>query len=212
MSVTRIDTTSGPGPIMSRCVVRGDMVYLAGLTAGDRSADVKGQTQQILDKIDEYLARAGSDKSKLLQANLWITDMANFAAMNEVWNAWVDPDNPPVRACVHAELAAVIRRGRLDPLERLAADGVIGDAIEQTGWLERIGALIERYPTKQLGGRIRDAFDGLRPLQFVHALEAAGRTRLPWAEAWRRADWLGVTKPRTENLTEQLSWLRRVDR
>ncbi len=105
MSVTRIDRTSGPGPIMSRCVVRGDMVYVAGLTASDRSADIKGQTQQILDKIDEYLAKAGTDKSKLLQANLWITDMANFSAMNEVWNAWVDAENPPVRACVKVDLA-----------------------------------------------------------------------------------------------------------
>lgn len=106
MSVTRIDKTSGPGPIMSRCVVRGDTVYLCGLVASDRSADVAGQTQQILDMIDDYLAQAGSDKSKLLTANLWITDMANFSAMNQVWNAWVDADNPPVRACVRADLAA----------------------------------------------------------------------------------------------------------
>tara|TARA_Y100001978_G_scaffold187930_1_gene188933 strand:+ start:1050 stop:1436 length:387 start_codon:yes stop_codon:yes gene_type:complete len=105
MSVTRIEKTSGSGPRMSRCVVKGDMVYVAGLTASDRSADIKGQTQQILDKIDDYLSQAGTDKSKLLQANLWITDMTNFSAMNEVWNAWVDPENPPVRACVKADLA-----------------------------------------------------------------------------------------------------------
>ncbi|MEL0323545.1 MAG: RidA family protein, partial [Rhodospirillales bacterium] len=61
--------------------------------------------QQILDKIDHYLSEAGTDKSKLLQAQLWITDMANFADMNSVWNAWVDPENPPVRACVKADLA-----------------------------------------------------------------------------------------------------------
>jgi enamine deaminase RidA (YjgF/YER057c/UK114 family) len=105
MSVTRIEATSGPGPIMSRCVVKDDMVYVAGLTATDRTADITGQTQQILDKIDGYLAQAGTDKSKLLQANLWITDMSNFAAMNAVWNAWVDPANPPVRACVCVDLA-----------------------------------------------------------------------------------------------------------
>jgi enamine deaminase RidA (YjgF/YER057c/UK114 family) len=104
MTVTRHDITSGTTPRMSRCVVNGDMVYLAGLTAADRSADIKGQTQQILDAIDGYLAKAGTDKSKLLQANIWITDTANFAALNEVWNAWVDPENPPVRACVQAEL------------------------------------------------------------------------------------------------------------
>lgn len=105
MTATRYEITTGGGPRMSRCVVKGDMVYLAGLTANDVSADIKGQTRQILDKIDGYLATAGTDKSKLLQANLWITDMANFAAMNEVWNAWVDPENPPVRACVQAGLA-----------------------------------------------------------------------------------------------------------
>ena len=105
MSVTRIEKTTGPGPIMSRCVINGDTVYVAGLTASDRTADITGQTQQILDKIDGFLAQAGTDKSKLLQANLWITDMANFAAMNAVWNAWVDPENPPVRACVRADLA-----------------------------------------------------------------------------------------------------------
>jgi len=105
MSITRHDITTGPTPRMSRCVVKDDMVYVAGLTASERSADIRGQTQQILDKIDEYLAVAGTNKSKLLQANLWITDMANFATMNEVWNAWVDPENPPVRACVRADLA-----------------------------------------------------------------------------------------------------------
>lgn len=105
MSVTRIDRTSPPSPMMSRCVIKDDTVYVAGLTASDRSADIKGQTQQILDKIDGYLAQAGTDKSKLLQANLWITDMTNFSSMNEVWNAWVDPENPPVRACVRADLA-----------------------------------------------------------------------------------------------------------
>jgi enamine deaminase RidA (YjgF/YER057c/UK114 family) len=110
MSVSRHDITTGPGPRMSRCVVKGDMVYLAGLTADDAGADIQAQTRQILAKIDGYLAKAGTTKSNLLQANLWITDLANFAAMNEVWNAWVDPENPPVRACVQAGLA---RKGLL---------------------------------------------------------------------------------------------------
>lgn len=105
MSVQRHEITTGPGPRMSRCVVKGDMVYVAGLTASNSDGDIRAQTQEILDKIDGYLAKAGTDKSNLLQANLWITDMANFAAMNEVWNAWVDPENPPVRACVCAGLA-----------------------------------------------------------------------------------------------------------
>lgn len=105
MAIQRIDVTQGPGPRMSRCVVNGDMVYLCGLVAGDLGQDVKGQTQQILDAIDSYLAKAGTSKSNLLTAQLWITDMGNFRAMNEVWNAWVDPENPPARACVKADLA-----------------------------------------------------------------------------------------------------------
>jgi enamine deaminase RidA (YjgF/YER057c/UK114 family) len=105
MDIRRIDLTQPPGPRMSRAVVRGDTVYLAGLTAGDTTADIRGQTRQILDKIDHYLAEAGTDKSKLLSANLWIKDMALFAEMNSVWNAWVDPENPPARACVRADLA-----------------------------------------------------------------------------------------------------------
>ncbi len=105
MEIRRIDLTQPPGPRMSRAVVHGDRVYLAGLTAGDTSQDVKGQTKQILDKINSYLAQAGTSKSSLLSANLWIKDMALFADMNSVWNAWVDPENPPARACVKAEMA-----------------------------------------------------------------------------------------------------------
>jgi enamine deaminase RidA (YjgF/YER057c/UK114 family) len=105
MDIRRIDLTQPPGPRMSRCVVRGDTVYLAGLTASDSTQDIKGQTKQILDKIDAYLAQAGTGKSNLLSANLWIKDMALFAEMNSVWNAWVDPENPPARACVKADLA-----------------------------------------------------------------------------------------------------------
>ena len=105
MSIERFDRTSPPGPMMSRAVVRGDTVYLAGLVARDVTGDVEAQTADIIEQIDSYLERAGTSKSNLLTANLWITDMANFAAMNKVWNAWVDPENPPARACVKAELA-----------------------------------------------------------------------------------------------------------
>jgi enamine deaminase RidA (YjgF/YER057c/UK114 family) len=67
---------------MSRCVVRDNTVYLAGLTAGDTTQDIKGQTKQILDKIDGYLAQAGTSKSNLLSANLWIKDMAQLSDQN----------------------------------------------------------------------------------------------------------------------------------
>ncbi len=105
MAVRRIDVTQGSGPRMSRAVVHDNRVFLAGLTASDTSQGIQNQTKQILDKIDDYLRQAGTDKSKLLTANLWIKDMSMFAAMNEIWNAWVDPANPPARACVKAEMA-----------------------------------------------------------------------------------------------------------
>lgn len=93
------------GPIMSQVVVHGDTVYLAGQVADDPSADVLGQTQQVLNKIDRLLASVGSDKSKLLSANIWLTDISKWSAMNEVWSAWVDRANPPARATVEANLA-----------------------------------------------------------------------------------------------------------
>ena len=102
MSVTRIDA----GARMSSAVVHGNTVYLAGLTADDTKADVKGQTKQILDKIDALLAKAGTDKSKVLSANIWLTDIATWSQMNEVWDAWVAPGNTPARATVEAKLAA----------------------------------------------------------------------------------------------------------
>ena len=105
MAITRIDVTQAPGPRMSRAVIDDDRVYLAGLTASDSSQDIQGQTRQVLEKIDHYLKEAGTDKSKLLTANLWIKDMALFSQMNAIWNDWVDPANPPCRACVRADMA-----------------------------------------------------------------------------------------------------------
>ena len=105
MAIQRIDVGQGPGPRMSRAVIHDNRVFLAGLTASDTSQDIQSQTKQILDKIDDYLKQAGTSKSNLLTANLWIKDMAMFSAMNEIWNAWVDPANPPARACVQANMA-----------------------------------------------------------------------------------------------------------
>jgi enamine deaminase RidA (YjgF/YER057c/UK114 family) len=91
---------------MSSAVVHGNTVYLAGLTADDRALDVKGQTKQILDKIDKFLAQAGTDKTKLLSANIWLTDINTWSQMNEVWDTWVAPGCTPARATVEARLAA----------------------------------------------------------------------------------------------------------
>jgi enamine deaminase RidA (YjgF/YER057c/UK114 family) len=101
MAIKRIE----PGPRMSKAVVHNGVVYLAGLTADDSSQDVKGQTKQILDKIDALLKAAGSDKSKILSANIWLTDIKNWATMNTVWDPWVSPGNTPARATVEAKLA-----------------------------------------------------------------------------------------------------------
>jgi enamine deaminase RidA (YjgF/YER057c/UK114 family) len=90
---------------MSQAVVHGNTVYLAGIVASDTTADVKGQTEQILARIDELLAEAGTDKTNILSANIWITDMATFGEMNAAWDAWVSPGNTPARATVEANLA-----------------------------------------------------------------------------------------------------------
>ena len=103
MKIERIDA----GPRMSKAVVHGDTVYLAGLTA-DKAAggSVTEQTKEILALIDGYLAKCGTDKSKLLRANIWLTNITTFNEMNAVWDAWVSPGNTPARATVQARLAA----------------------------------------------------------------------------------------------------------
>ncbi|MBL4720836.1 MAG: RidA family protein [Alphaproteobacteria bacterium] len=110
MTIQRFDITAAPGPIMSRCVIHGDKIYLAGITAqnlakGVGDHGVGDQLSEILTIIDAYLAKAGSDKSKILTAQVWIADMMLIAEMNDVWNAWVDPATPPARACVSGELS-----------------------------------------------------------------------------------------------------------
>ena len=101
MTIQRMEV----GPRMSQVVVHGDMVYLAGQVADDHGADIATQTQQILARIDALLAQAGTDKSKILTAQIWLRDIGDFAAMNAVWDPWVSPGNPPARACVEAKLA-----------------------------------------------------------------------------------------------------------
>lgn len=91
---------------MSQAVVSNGMVFLAGQVAGDTSQDVGGQTRQVLAAIDRLLGEAGSDKSRLLSAQIFLADMADFAAMNKVWEAWVVPGQTPARATVQAAMAA----------------------------------------------------------------------------------------------------------
>ena len=100
MSIKRLNV----GPRMSQAVVHGTTVYLAGQVAADEPS-VKAQTQAILKKIDALLAAAGTSKSNLLSATIYLADMAGYDEMNAVWDAWVDPANTPARATVEAKLA-----------------------------------------------------------------------------------------------------------
>jgi enamine deaminase RidA (YjgF/YER057c/UK114 family) len=100
-------TRFGAGPRMSQAVAYGNLVFLAGQVAlRAPGASVAEQTADILAKTDELLAEAGSDKSKLISASIWLTDIATFNEMNAVWDAWVAPGNTPARACVESKLAA----------------------------------------------------------------------------------------------------------
>lgn len=103
MSIQRIQ----PGKRMSMATVHNGVVYTAGQVA-DKTAgkSVAEQTQEVLGLIDALLAEAGTDKSKLLSATIFITDMATFQEMNQVWDGWVSPGNAPARATVEAKLAA----------------------------------------------------------------------------------------------------------
>lgn len=103
MTIQRFET----GPRMSQAVVHGNTVYLAGQVAQKAAGkSVTDQTRDILETIDKLLAGAGSDKSKLLSAQIFLTDIATFNEMNKVWEAWVSPGNTPARATVEAKLAA----------------------------------------------------------------------------------------------------------
>jgi enamine deaminase RidA (YjgF/YER057c/UK114 family) len=92
------------GARLSEMAVHNGTVHLAGQVPADATQDMTGQTRQVLAAIDALLARAGSDKSKILMAQVFVADMAEFAAMNAVWDAWVVPGHTPPRATVQARL------------------------------------------------------------------------------------------------------------
>ena len=101
MTIERMET----GPRMSRIVIHGDTVYLAGLTANKTAGQsLAAQTEEILALIDGLLAKAGTDKSKLLKATIWLSDIRTVDEMNKVWDAWVPPGCAPARACIEALL------------------------------------------------------------------------------------------------------------
>jgi enamine deaminase RidA (YjgF/YER057c/UK114 family) len=103
MTIKRIEA----GPRMSQAVIYNGMVYLAGQVAQKaKGKSVKEQTADILENIDRLLKAAGTDKSKIIATNIWLSDISKFAEMNAVWDAWVSPGNTPARATVEAKLAA----------------------------------------------------------------------------------------------------------
>ncbi|WP_425260886.1 RidA family protein [Rubrivivax sp. RP6-9] len=101
MTIQRFDV----GTRLSEMAVHNGVCYLAGQVAADDTQDITGQTQQVLAAIDKLLARAGTDKSKLLRVQIFIADLADFPAMNAVWEAWLPAGNAPPRATVQAALA-----------------------------------------------------------------------------------------------------------
>lgn len=101
MSITRHQTNQR----MSKVVVHGNVAYLAGQVANNHTTSIAVQTNEVLAKIDELLALAGTDKTKLLSAQIWLDDIRTFGEMNEAWDAWVAPDCAPARACTEARMA-----------------------------------------------------------------------------------------------------------
>ena len=102
--MTKIIRTE-PNKILAKAVEFHGFVYLQGLTAKDSSKDIKGQTAEVLAQIDDLLERHGTDKTRLLQAHIWVKHIRDREAMNELWTAWLPTDGAPARACVQAELA-----------------------------------------------------------------------------------------------------------
>ena len=94
-----------PGPRLSAAVVHGGVVYISGQVPDTLHADVATQTREILAKIDRLLSEAGSDKGRLLNVNVWLADIITFDQMNQVWEAWLPPGQPPARATVEARIA-----------------------------------------------------------------------------------------------------------
>lgn len=101
MSITRHETRAR----MSQVVMHGNVVYLAGQVGDSHTDSIADQTQQALNAIDGHLATAGTDKTKLLTATIWLADIRNFEEMNAVWDAWTAPDCAPSRACIEAKQA-----------------------------------------------------------------------------------------------------------
>lgn len=103
MEIVRINSNQR----LSAAVIHGEVVYLSGQVPDDRKADIRGQTQQVLAKIDQLLASAGSDRSQLLSVQIWLSDIAaDFSEFNQIWEHWLEGKQPPARATVQSPLAS----------------------------------------------------------------------------------------------------------
>jgi len=114
MAIERLDS----GTRMSRAVIHNGTAYLCGQVPADETQDIREQTRSVLERVEGLLAEVGSDKQKLLTVTVYIRDMKDFAAMNEVWDAWTEEGYAPARACVEARMA---RPGLLIELSVIAA-------------------------------------------------------------------------------------------
>jgi enamine deaminase RidA (YjgF/YER057c/UK114 family) len=96
MAIDHLDS----GDILSQAIVYGDTIYLCGMTATDRNLDISGQTKEVLAKIDDRLGKCGSDKSQVMVATIYLTDLSLKPAVNEIWKAWLGDLNRPTRTCI----------------------------------------------------------------------------------------------------------------
>jgi enamine deaminase RidA (YjgF/YER057c/UK114 family) len=97
----RIDSNSR----RSRAIVAGNIVFLGGQVADDRRPDIRVQTREALAKVDDLLAQCGSSREKLASVTIWLKSMDDYDGMNEIWDGWIDPANPPTRACGEVRMA-----------------------------------------------------------------------------------------------------------
>jgi len=115
-----------PGGRMSQTVVHNRTVYVSGQVADDPSGSIEDQTRAVLAKVDGLLAKAGTKPSSLVAVNVYLPNILDFDAMNRIYDAWIDPRNPPPRACTEARLA---HPGlRIEVTAVAATDGNAGDA------------------------------------------------------------------------------------
>lgn len=188
MSIRRFESSAR----MSQAVVANGVVYLAGQVADDTTADVEGQTRQVLAGIDRLLALAGTDKRRILSANIYLADMGDFAAMNRAWEAWVASDAKPARATIEAKLATPQYRVEVQVTalagEAPSATAAPADVLETIMQRSSATKLVEPAPDRaQLETLLRAAVRApdhgrLTPWRFA-VLQGEARARLGEAMA-----------------------------